>query len=147
MQESKYEVINWKKWKMTKELLIKTKNELYRDIKAISYDDSLPGSSNKTVIEKYNKLIENIEKYEDYIKLYDVMINRLEDAIANLLNEKQRTVIIIYANNPNKGDSRKRESEALEKGFSRTYFYELIDESFEILDTVLSIPFKNELVD
>lgn len=146
MQESKYEVINWKRWKMTKELLVRTKNELYRDIKAILYDDSLPGS-NKTVVQKYNKLIDDIEKYDDHIKAYDFMINRLEDAIANLLNEKQRTVIIIYANNPNKGDSRKRENEALEKGFSRTYFYELIDEAFKILDTVLSIPLKNELVD
>ena len=142
MRESKYEVINWKKWKLTKELLERTKNELYKDIKAISYDDSLPGSSNKTVVEKYNKLIEDVEKYDDHIKAYDVMINRLENAIANLLNEKQREVIIIYANNPNKGDSRKRENEALKKGFSRTYFYELIDESFKILDTVLSIPLK-----
>lgn len=139
MQESKYEVINWKKWKMTKELLVRTKNELYRDIKAISYDDSLPGSSNKTVVEKYNKLIEDIEKYDDHIKAYDVMINRLEDAIASLLNEEQREVIIIFANNPKNGDGAKRESEALKKGYSRAKFYDIAKESFDILDSVLNI--------
>ena len=33
MQESKYQIKNWKKWKATKYLLVQTKNELMNNIK------------------------------------------------------------------------------------------------------------------
>ena len=57
-------------------------------------------------------------------------------------------MIIIYANNPNKGDGIRREQEALENGFSRTKFYELANEAFNILDSVLNIqPIKNSHTD
>lgn len=139
MQESKYQVTHWKEWKATSLLLKQTKKELANNVKAISYDNSLPGGSHKTIFEKYNRLIEELEKYDKHIMMYDVMINRLENSIATLLNEKQREVIIIYANYPHKGDSDKREAKALEKGYSRTYYYKILNESFDILDTVLSI--------
>lgn len=148
MQESKFQVTHWKKWKAISLLLKQTKDELSNNIKGISYDDSLPGGSHKTIFEKYNRLIENLEIYDDHIKVYDFMIKRLENAINELLNEKQREAIIIYANFPNKGDSDKRENKALEKGYSRTYYYKILNESFDILDAALStIKDNNEIVD
>lgn len=139
MQESKFQVTHWKKWKAISLLLKQTKKELANNAKAISYDNSIPGGSHKTIFEKYNRLIEELEKYDKHIEMYDTVINRLENSIASLLNEKQREVIIIYANFPNKGDSDKRENKALEKGYSVANFYRIASESFEILDTVLSI--------
>lgn len=139
MQESKYQVTHWKKWKATSLLLKQTKKELANNVKAISYDNSLPGGSHKTIFEKYNRLTEELEKYDKHIMMYDAMINRLENSIASLLDEKQREVIVIYANFPSKGDSDKRENEALKKGYSIANFYRIARESFEILDTVLSI--------
>ena len=109
MQESKYQIKNWKKWKATKYLLIQTKNELMNDIKAITYTDELPGGSHKSIADKYNKLIEDVKVYDDYIKAYDVLINRLENAVAELLNEEERELVIIYSNHPFKGDSKSRE--------------------------------------
>lgn len=134
MQESKYQVSNWKKWKATRNLLASTKNELMNDIKAISYSNELPGGNHRSVIEKYNKLIEDLKIYDDYIRAYDIVINRLEDAITNLLNEEQRIIVLIYANCR---DSKKREEESLKKGISRTDFYRKLSEIFNILDEVL----------
>lgn len=139
MQESKFQVMNWKKWKATSLLLKNTKEELQNNIKAISYDNSLPRGPHKTIFEKYNKLIDMLEKYDAHIKMYDTMINQLENCITTLLNEDQRKVIIIYANYPNKGQSDEREKEALEKGYSRANFYRIANESFEILDSVLKL--------
>ena len=56
MQESKYQVANWKKWKATRNLLASTKTELMNDVKAISYTNELPGGSHKSVAEKAMKL-------------------------------------------------------------------------------------------
>lgn len=139
MQESKFQVMNWKKWKATSLLLKNTKEELQNNIKAISYDNSLPGGPHKTIFEKYNKLIDMLEKYDQHIEMYDTMVNNLENSITSLLNEDQRKVIIIYANYPNKGQSDEREKEALEKGYSRANFYRIANESFEILDSVLKL--------
>lgn len=137
MQESKFQVMNWKKWKATSLLLKNTKEELQNNIKAISYDNSLPGGPHKTIFEKYNKLIEKLEVYDQHIKMYDTMINQLENCITTLLNEDQRKVIIIYANYPGKGQSDEREKAALEKGYSRSVFYQIANESFQLLDSVL----------
>ena len=65
------------------------------------------------------------------------MINRLENAVAELLNEEERELVIIYSNHPFKGDSKSREEEALKAGYSRTNYYNKISEVFNILDTVL----------
>lgn len=137
MQESKYQIKNWKKWKATKYLLVQTKNELMNNIKAITYTNELPGGSHKSIADKYNKLIEDVKVYDDYIKAYDVLINRLENAVAELLNEEERELVIIYSNHPFKGDSKFREEEALKAGYSRTNYYNKISEVFNILDTVL----------
>lgn len=134
MQESKYQVANWKKWKAIRNLLASTKNELMNDIKAISYSNELPGGNHRSVIEKYNKLIDDLKIYDEYIRAYDVVINRLEDAITNLLNEEQRIIVLIYANCR---DSKKREEESLKKGISRTDFYRKLAEIFNILDEIL----------
>lgn len=134
MQESKYQVANWKKWKATRNLLASTKNELMNDIKAINYSNELPGSGHIDVIEKYNKLIDDVKIYDEYIRAYDVVINHLENAITKLLNEEQRMLVLIYANYR---DSKKREEESLKKGISRTDFYRKLSEIFNILDEVL----------
>ena len=150
MQEAKYQIKNWKKWKATKYLLIQTKNELMNDIKAITYTDELPGGSHKSIADKYNKLIEDVKIYDDYINAYGFFINRLENAIATMLNENQRKAVIIYSNNPYKGGYEKRIEEA-KKLLKNTnlrisqiaeytgYFYDLLTESYEILGSVLDI--------
>lgn len=145
MQESKYQIKNWKRWKDSKRLLSQTKNELMKDIKAITYTNELPGGKHSDIASKYNKLIEDVKIYDEYIHAYDVLIWRLENAIATLLNEEQRKVIIIYANN---SDSKKREDEALKEGLSRTNFYAKLSESFDILDSILVLDPKenNELL-
>ena len=51
----------------------------------------------------------HLKIYDEYIRAYDVVINRLEDAITNLLNEEQRIIVLIYANCR---DSKKREEES-----------------------------------
>lgn len=139
MQESKYQVLNWKFWKAMKLTLEQTKRELLDDRKAISYSLEMPGTGHNSVIQRYNKLLDDIKVYDDHIHYYDVVIRRLESCIASLLSQEQRKVIIIYANHPNKGDGIKREQEALENGFSRSKFYEIANESFNILDEVLDI--------
>lgn len=139
MQEAKYQIKNWKKWKATKYLLIQTKNELMNNIKAITYTNELPGGSHKSIADKYNKLIEDVKIYDDYINAYGFFINRLENAIATMLNENQRKAVIIYSNNPYKGGYEKRIEEALKTGFSKSYFYDLLTESYEILGSVLDI--------
>ncbi|RGG80313.1 hypothetical protein DWW76_12705 [Coprobacillus sp. AF17-11AC] len=139
MQESKYQVINWKKWKDTKRLLEETRDQLKDDRKAITYSNEMPGTNHLSVIQRYNKILEKTELFDDYIYAYKVVIERLENCIASLLNQEQRKAVIIYANNPGKGESGTREQEALKQGFSRAKFYELINQSFNILDAVLDL--------
>ena len=52
MKESKYQVLNWKRWKATAILLKETKKELENTTQAISYSNELPGGSHKTIYEK-----------------------------------------------------------------------------------------------
>ena len=137
MKESKYQVLNWKRWKATAILLKETKKELENTTQAISYSNELPGGSHKTIYEKYNKLIENLDKYDEHIKMYDTVIDFLEESITKLLNEKQREVIIIYSNYPN--NSIERINEAVKKGYSQATFYRIADEAFDILDEVLAL--------
>lgn len=139
MQESKFQVIHWKKWKDTLRLLKETKRELQYDVKAISYSNEAIGSSHATVAEKYNKLIEQLNEYDSYITMYDTLIHNLERAIATLLNEEEREVIIIYANFPRKGQSDEREMSALSKGYSRSTFYDIAKQSFDKLDSYLDL--------
>ena len=42
MKESKYQVLNWKRWKATAILLKETKKELENTTQAISYSNELP---------------------------------------------------------------------------------------------------------
>ncbi len=137
MKESKYQVLNWKRWKATGILLKETKKELENTTQAISYSNELPGGSHKTIYEKYNKLIENLDKYDEHIKMYDTVVDFLEESITKLLNEKQREVIIIYSNYPN--NSIERINEAVKKGYSQATFYRIADEAFDILDEVLAL--------
>mgnify|MGYP006991573449 FL=1 len=99
----------------------------------------MPGTNHMSVIQRYNKILENTDIYDGYIHAYKIVIERLENCIATLLNQEQRKAIIIYANNPGKGESGMREQEALKQGFSRAKFYEVINQSFNILDTVLAL--------
>lgn len=141
MKESKYQVLNWKRWKATAILLKETKKELENTTQAISYSNELPGGSHKTIYEKYNKLIENLDKYDEHIKMYDTVVDFLEESITKLLNEKQREVIIIYSNYPN--NSTERINEAVKKGYSQATFYRIADEAFDILDEVLALKNRN----
>ncbi len=140
MQESKYQIKRWKVWKDTKRLLEETRDQTLSGVGAITYSDELPGSSNKTVLSKYNRLIEDAKKYDGIIQAYDVMINRLEKAITELLNEDERKIVLIYATYPN--NSVKRENEALREGYARTTYYEWLNKSLTKLDGVLD-PGKN----
>ena len=143
MRESKYQVINWKRWKYTSELLKETKEDLQKNIKAVSYSNELPGENHKTMFQKYNKLIEQLEVYDQHIMMYDTVIKHLENSIATLLDKKQREVIIIYSNYR---DSHDRIEEALKKGYSQATFFRIANEAFDILDTVLSIDDRNNLI-
>lgn len=138
MNEAKFQVFNLKKWKLNKQLLESTKEEIMDDRKSIAYSLDLPGKGHGDVIKRYNNLIHNIDMYNDYIHAYDVIIKRLEQCINKLLNAEQKEIIGIYINNPNKGDSLKRENIALDKGYSRTKFYDLANQSFKILNEALN---------
>lgn len=135
MKESKFQILHWKKWKATSYLLKKTKKDLENTTQAISYSSELPGGSHSTIFEKYNKLIENKKIYDKHIQMYDTVIDFLEKAIAELLNKKQKEVIMIYANYPRSNSDRLNEASKL--GYSQATFYRIADESFDILDTVL----------
>ena len=142
MQESKYQVLKWKQWKFIRKLLIEIKHDIAIDKKAISYSLEMPGGNHHDVIKRYNKLIDSRDKYDQYILAYDLILKRVEDSIANLLNKEERTVIIIYSNYPDKGDSFKREEEAMRAGYSRTSFYAIANQAFNKLDKVLDIELK-----
>ena len=87
MQASKYQVINWERWKDTKRLLEETRDQLKDDRKAITYSKEMPGTNHMSVIQRYNKILENTDIYDDYIRAYKVVIERLENCIATLLNQ------------------------------------------------------------
>ena len=91
----------------------------------------------RCTVEKYNKLIENLDKYDEHIKMYDTVVDFLEESITKLLNKKQREVIIIYSNYPN--NSIERINEAVKKGYSQATFYRIAEEAFDILDEVLAL--------
>lgn len=99
--------------------------------------DEMPGGSHQSVNDKFNKIIEQREQYEEIIREYNFFINRLEKGIANLLNEEQREICIIYANYPN--NSRRRELEAIKKGYARTTYYEILNTSIDILNKYLCV--------
>lgn len=139
MQESKFYASHWKKWKHTLYLLESTKEDLQSDVKATSYSDELPGGSHKSVFEKYNKLLEQLEVYDQHIKMYRTVINHFEKCLNEKLTKEQRQVVIIYANNPGKGQSNKRELIANQNGYSTASYYRTLEESFKLLDEVLDI--------
>ena len=99
--------------------------------------DEMPGGSHEPINQKFNKIIEQRDQYDEIIKEYNFFINRLEKAITTLLNEEQREICIIYANNPN--NSRKREFEAIKKGYARSTYYEILNSSVDILDKYLCV--------
>lgn len=136
MNEARYELKHWKSWKRIVQLLESTKEELKDMKKAINLNTKeMPGGNHTTINEKFNKIIEDCEKYDEVIKEYNFFINRLEKAIATLLNEEQREVCIIYANYPN--NSNKREFEAIKKGYARSTYYDILKESIDILNSIL----------
>lgn len=138
MTEAKYELKNWTRWKRTVQLLEETRNELSDMKKGINIDlYEMPGGNHQPINDKFNKIIEQRDQYDEIIKEYNFFINRLENAIANLLNEEQREICIIYANHPK--NSRKRELEAIKKGYARTTYYEILNNSINILDKYLSV--------
>lgn len=136
MNEAKYELKNWKKWKRTISLLEDSKNQLTDIRKGISVDFSnLPGGNHKTVHEQLQHIIEERDKYDYVIAEYCFLVARLENAIYSLLTEEQKQVCIIYANYPN--NSSKREYVALERGLSEKSYYRRLSESCKILNTIL----------
>lgn len=139
MQESKYWLKHWKQWKATLLLLKRTRVEIENDVKAISYNNELPGGNHRSTFDKYAKLMDDLQVYDDHIKIYETLVNHLENCINSLLNKEQRQVVIIYANNPDKGQSAKRELIASHNGFSTASYYRILNESLDLLDTVINI--------
>lgn len=140
MNEAKWELKNWKKWKRVVQLLEETKNDLLEASKGSNVDYSeLPGGSHRPISNKFNKTIEECEKYDVVISQYKFFINRLEKALTEMLSEQQREVCIIYANHPN--NSREREMVALKRGYAQATYYRLLKESFDVMDLVL-VPLK-----
>lgn len=137
MNEAKFQVFNLKKWKSNKQILESTKEEIIDDRRSIIFSPELPGHGHADVIKRYNNILHNVDVYNDHIHAYEVVIKRLELCINKLLNIEQKEVIEIYIDNPDKGDSLKREHIALEKGYSRTKFYDLANQSFKILNEAL----------
>lgn len=142
MNEAKYELKNWKKWKRTVQLLEETRDQLKDMKKGINIDPfSMPGSGHKNTIEQMDKIIEQCEQYDQLIEYYNFFINRLEKALIELLDETQREVCLIYANY---AFYKKREYVALTKGYSKTNFYKILKDSMELLNNVLE-PFGKNL--
>lgn len=142
MNEAKYELKNWKKWKRTVQLLEETRNQLKDMKKGINIDPfSMPGSGHKSTIENMNKIIEECEQYDQLIEYYNFFIERLERAVTELLDKKQREVCLIYANYPN---YKKREFEAMKSGYSAKTFYRILHDSIEELNAVLC-PFDSNM--
>lgn len=137
VNEAKYELKRWTKWKRMIQLLEETRDQLYDMNKAIDYDPKigLPGTGHDITHEKMLKLISECDQYNLIISEYEFLVNRLEKGITELLTKEQRQVCIIYANHPN--NSSAREMAALEHGFSRATYYRLLGESFEILTAFL----------
>lgn len=144
MSEAKWELKNWCKWKRTVRLLEETRDQLKDTTQGICINtEEMPGGAHKPITDKFNKIIEDCEKYDEIIKQYNFIIDRLEKAITELLSEEQRCICIIYANHPN--NSKKREFEAMRKGFVQATYYRILKESFETLDCVLN-PFDSKLI-
>ena len=142
MNEAKYELKNWKKWKRTVQLLEETRDQLKDMKKGINIDlFSMPGSGHKSTIEQMDKIIEQCEQYDQLIEYYNFFINRLEKALTELLDETQREVCLIYAHNR---DYKKREFEAFKKGYAQKTFYRILNKSADILNDVLS-PFDRKM--
>lgn len=137
MRESKYELINWTKWKRTSQLLKETRNQLKDMRRAIPIgSDNMPGGNHSSVIANMQRVIDECDEYDTLISYYDFMVNRLERAIATL-NENERKVCIIFSNNPYNSDA--REFDANEKGFSRATFYRIIEDIYDKLDDMLCL--------
>lgn len=130
MKESRYELKNWKRWKHTLILLNNTKEHLENEKKSLCRNND-----HLQIIEKINNLIDEIKEYEQIIFYYHFFIERLESAINNLLNQEEKTCVLIYANEPD--NAAKREYAALEKGISRTTYYKLLNSASNKLDKVL----------
>lgn len=144
MNEAKFELKRWTKWKRMIQLLEETKNQLYDMNKAIDYDPKIgmPGTGHDVTHEKMQKLISECEQYDLIISEYEFLVNRLEKGITELLTKEQRQVCIIYANHPN--NSSAREMAALEHGFSERNYYRILNESCDILNDLLE-PFGRNL--
>ena len=143
MNEAKYELKNWKKWKRTVQLLEETRDQLKDMKKGINIDPfSMPGSGHKSTIEQMDKIIEQCEQYDQLIEYYNFFINRLEKALTELLDETQREVCLIYANYKN---FRQKEFEAIKKGYTTPTFYRILNDSCNLLNTVLSPTFEKNM--
>lgn len=144
MSEAKWELKNWCKWKRTVRLLEETRDQLKDTTQGICINtEEMPGGSHRPVTDKFNKIIEECDKYDEVIKQYNFIIDRLEKALTELLNVEQREVCILYANNR---DSNKREFMAIQVGYPKSTYYRILNESYDILDSFLEpLKFGNNL--
>lgn len=138
MTEAKYELRNWTRWKRTVQLLEETRDQLADMKQGVNLNlNEMPGGNHEPINQKFNEIIKQRDEYNDIIEEYYFFIDRLEKAITTLLNEEQREICIIYANYPN--NSKKREFEALKKGYARATYYNILNDSIEILDKYLCV--------
>lgn len=140
MSRAKQYLQDWASWKRTVNLLQETKVQLQNTTLGIRYDtDDMPGGNHQSVHQKMARIIAETDKYDHVINQYKFLIDKLETAINTLLTKDERRVVIIYANHQT---SKKREVEALGNGYSRTVYYELLQNAIGKLDKVLD-PFAD----
>lgn len=132
MNEARYELKNYNQWKTTIKQLHEAKEELYNTKHSTSI---ICNNDTKRVINHFNHIIHQIEQYDELIKEYCFFINRLERAIKLLLNEEQKEICMIYANYPN--NANKREFEALERGYTRSTYYNILNKAVHTLNGFL----------
>lgn len=137
MIESKVELKNWKRWKNTLRLLIEAKEKLEQlNNSEVHYNNYKIDKIHQNIHQKRQIVFNESKKYQLIINDYQFFIDRLENAITGLLNEDEKKVVIIYANNPD--NALAREYEALQLGISRTTYYKQLSEACKKLDKVLA---------
>ena len=137
MIESKMELKNWKRWKNTLRLLFEAKEKLEQlNSSETLYNNYKIDKIHQDIHQKCQTVFNESKKYQLIINDYQFFIDRLESAITDLLNEDEKKVVIIYANNPD--NALAREYEALQSGISRTTYYKQLSEACKKLDKVLT---------
>ena len=80
--------------------------------------------------------MDNLEVYDQYIQMYQTVINHLENCINVILDDEEKKAVMIYANYPRYGDGPIRVDEAAKEGMSQAEFHRIAAEAFKKLDAI-----------